>query len=112
MIAGEGSAKGERLKDGALIQIEMSLGKGHMLIQMFCAFRKCYLKQLHTVHCVVKFKHKYAVTTKKKNKSPRGKADRLAFALSQLRIYNGVLINTRVSTSQMLLIKLLGEKEK
>lgn len=64
MIAGEGTAKGERLKDEALIQIEMSLGKGHMLIHMFCAFSKCYLKQLHAVLCVVKFKHNYSVKTK------------------------------------------------
>lgn len=64
MIAGEGSAKEERVKDGALIQIEMSLGKGHMLILMFRAFSKCYLKQLHTVLCVVKLKYNYSVTTK------------------------------------------------
>lgn len=69
MIAGEGTAKGERLKDGALIQIEMSLGKGHMLIFKFCAFSTCYLKQLHTVLWVVKFKHNYSVTTKRENKT-------------------------------------------
>lgn len=75
---------------------------------MFCAFSKCCLKQLHAVLCVVKFKHNYSVTTKKKEDGvPEEKliAQRLLYHSSGNVME--ISCSFEVSASPMLLMKLL-----